>query len=493
MKGLSINPDTDIKEIRKEYQSLKWRAEKKIDSFDSLLWWIVHPTLTLAVTIFFAIRTRDIGQTFLAAVVYGYIPGMFASMIVTGLLSLAIGKRFGQYLENRRLTSAWYQRYQYLRTYIPEYEEAEKIRLAEEKRIRLLPVRTEIRLIGGEVGKIEEVVKASENVIWRKRKWYSEYREYEDAIEECIPMLEGLENQGNLTRARFDELAEEASYEFYSLFRHISGLRQRCELVLAKMQGMKDWTPPVRTRTRPVRNSTGADFQVPRVQSSSPASSHRPPLVANDDRQTVVQQPVVVAPPQPPERRVLNRELKKIPFEDYVGAAKAKMTIGDLGEVVALHYEIRRVEAETGVSSLGKVTRVSEYTDGVGYDIESFSQNEKVFIEVKSTSGSFWTDFYLSANERRVMNNLAKSIGFIESLNYLKRMALLSSASFAVKLRLMLPSISRRPITSSTRKPTRMVMAPCRLKHCSNRANGTGLWPCSGNMNLAVGLNPRKG
>ncbi len=84
------------------------------------------------------------------------------------------------------------------------------------------------------------------------------------------------------------------------------------------------------------------------------------------------------------------------------------MSIGELGEVVALHYEIRRVESETGFSSVGKVMRVSEQTDSAGYDIESFSQGDKVFIEVKSTSGGFWTDFFLTANEERVMKNLGE-------------------------------------------------------------------------------------
>lgn len=408
MKGLSINPDADINEIRKEYRSLKPRAEKRIDSFESL-WLIVHTILTIAVTTFVGFRTLDIWSTLLAAVAYGYIPGFIASAIVAGLLHLVVGNRFARYLENRRLTSTWYQRYQYLSAYIPEYEEAEKLRLAEEKRIRLQPVRDEVQRIRDKVKKIEEVIKTAENIIWRKRKWYSEYREYEDAIEECVPMLDDLEGQGQMARARFSQLAEEASYEFYALFRHITALKQRCHSVLSKMQGMKDWIPPVQTRTS---SRTNGNASIPNSHSTRTRPiSQSPPApspVTSNPIGSEVRQPVVVTPPQPPKRRVLNRELKKIPFEDYVGAAKAKMTIGELGEIVVLHYEIRRVEAEIGASSFGKVTRVSEHTDSLGYDIESFSENDKVFIEVKSTSGGFWTDFFLSANERRVMNNLGE-------------------------------------------------------------------------------------
>lgn len=389
MKKLSVNPNGDINEIRKEYQSLKLRAGKTIDSFD-LLFWIVHPVLTLAVTVFFAFRTLDLRQTLIAAVVYGYIPGVIASAVVTGLLDLAIGKRCRDYLESRRLTSSWYQKYQYLRSYIADYDEAEKLSLEEERRVRLQPVRDEVKRICNQVEEVNNHIRSSENTIWRKRKWYPEYREYEGNIETCISKLEDLREKGQLAKAKFGLLAEEMSYEFNSLFGQISNSRLRCHSVLGKMQGMKDWTPPVRTRTRAERDSTTTEVRRPRVSS----------------RQTTIQQPVVVTPPQPPKRRVLTRQLKKIPLEDYLGAAMAKMTIGELGEVVALHYEIRRVEAETGVSFHGTVSRVSEHTDSVGYDIESFSQGEKVFIEVKSTSGSFWTDFYLSANERQVMNKL---------------------------------------------------------------------------------------
>lgn len=410
MGRLSINQDVTISEIRTEYRSLKWRAEKKIDSFESLLW-IVHSILSVGVIVLVALRTHDLGQTFLAAVIYGYIPGLFASMIVTGLLHLAIGKRFGHYLENRRLESSWYQRYQYLKDYIPAYDEAEKLRLAEEKRVRLQPVRNAVQQIRDNVEKANEVIRTAENILWRKRKWYREYREYEKGIEGCIPGLEELEREGQLARAKFGPLAEEASYEFYNLFRKISDSEQRCRSLLLKIQGMKDWTPPVRTYA-PRNAVSESGNSVPRP-SRNPSigntpQSPTPSIIPNTSHISEIKEPVVVLPPEPPKRRVLNRELKKIPFEDYVGAAKAKMSIGELGEVVALHYEIRRVESETGFSSVGKVTRVSEQTDSAGYDIESFSQGDKVFIEVKSTSGGFWTDFFLTANEERVMKNLGE-------------------------------------------------------------------------------------
>lgn len=418
MNGLSINLPTDINEIRKEHRSLELRAKKKIDlSFDSLFG-VTHLTLTAAVTIFFAITTRDIGQTIVVFFAYIYIPGMIASAIVAGLLSFAVGERLERYLENRRVISPWYERYQYLDTYLSEYDTAENLRLAEERRIqlqklaeekqiRLQPVSNEIQLIRNEVNKIEEVITVSENVIWRKRKWYSEYRKYEDAIGECIPKLEDFRSQSQLIRAKFGQLAEEVSYEFDVLSRRISLLTQRCQSVLEKMESMKDWTPPIQTRSpsrRPTIFST--------VQSTETRTTGQPSQVqtffSSDIEDNEIKQPVVVPMPQPPKPRELNRKLENIPFANYIGAAEAMMKIGEIGEIIVLHYELKRVEEETGLPSLGKVIRVSEESNRFGYDIESFSEDNKVFIEVKSTSGEFWKDFFLSENERRAMENLGE-------------------------------------------------------------------------------------
>jgi hypothetical protein len=51
-----------------------------------------------------------------------------------------------------------------------------------------------------------------------------------------------------------------------------------------------------------------------------------------------------------------------------------------------------------------KVTWVAErFGDGLGYDIESFSdKGHPVFIEVKTTKGPITTPFFISENERRV-------------------------------------------------------------------------------------------
>ncbi len=178
-----------------------------------------------------------------------------------------------------------------------------------------------------------------------------------------------------------------------------------------KDSGYERLAPPVRTHA-PRNAVIESGNSVPRP-SRNPSigntlQSPTPSIIPSTSYISEIKELVVVLPPEPPKRRVLKRELKKIPFEDYVGVAKAKMSIGELGEVVALHYEIRRVESETGFSSVGKVMRVSEQTDSAGYDIESFSQGDKVFIEVKSTSGGFWTDFFLTANEERVMKNLGE-------------------------------------------------------------------------------------
>ncbi len=43
-----------------------------------------------------------------------------------------------------------------------------------------------------------------------------------------------------------------------------------------------------------------------------------------------------------------------------------------------------------------------------GYDIESMFEGERVFIEVKTTRHAFWTDFFLTSNERAKMKELGE-------------------------------------------------------------------------------------
>jgi len=418
MKGLSIKSDDNIEGIRKEYESLKWRATSEIDSSESLLW-IVHSILTVIVIIIVAVKTHSIVSTFVAAVGYGYLPGLIASLIVSGILDAIVGERFERYLKNRRLTRTWYQRYLELGEQIADHDEAKKVRLeqerrheAEAKRLRLLPLHNAIWEINVQLREYETLVRDLDYFFRRKKKWYSEYRPFEENIDQCVERLSDLVSESQRLEEKFEALARESPTSFPYLFNSIFLTQANFKSLLAKMQSMKNWTPPIRTATpkSTVREPTTPPSQPPRMSASRSTivESERSEKEYDFSLPNNIKQPIVVMPPAPPKRRILNRQLKKIPFQDYVGAAQAKMTIGELGEVVVLHYEVRRVQEESGRFGTHRVRRVSEESDSFGYDIESFSQGEKVYIEVKSTSGPFWTDFFLTANERNVMKELGE-------------------------------------------------------------------------------------
>lgn len=404
MPTLSINQEFDIATTRKEYEKLKARAGRTIDSWEDSFGWI-HGFLTLVTTVITAVVTRDVGSTIVAFLAYIYIPGLFVSAIVSGILYFPIVRPLARYFERRKPSTKWYARYLELDEFILEYDREQ----AEQKRIRLLPVRRAIEKLRIEVSLVSQIVGPLQNFFHRKRRWYSYYSSDQEKVLEAIEKLSDIEGAANLVRARFVAVAEEVSYEFLLLFRSISVLQSRCQDLLAKMKSLTNWTPPIRRTTRPTAPPTPTNNQtrqqpprnngvntttaIPRVE----RPTVRPPIVVPE---------VVIPPPPPPKRRVLNRELRAVPLEEYVGAARARMDIGDLGEIVALHYELRRVEAETRRAANGEVTRVSKEIGNLGYDIQSISQGRKVFIEVKSTTGGFWQDFFLSSNELDVMRRL---------------------------------------------------------------------------------------
>ncbi len=97
--------------------------------------------------------------------------------------------------------------------------------------------------------------------------------------------------------------------------------------------------------------------------------------------------------------------IKKI---DYIQKAKSDAEIGELGEQLALEYEIRRLTAIGRPDLVSQVRRVSIKSDAFGYDIESVdvigSKVKKIYIEVKTTVNKLDVDFQVSRNEVETSN-----------------------------------------------------------------------------------------
>jgi len=116
-----------------------------------------------------------------------------------------------------------------------------------------------------------------------------------------------------------------------------------------------------------------------------------------------------VAPVSRPTRKYAKlRDCEVIKKTDYVQKAKTDAEIGELGEKLALEYEVDRLTSLGRPDLAAQVRRVSIKSDAFGYDIESFAmigtEFKKIFIEVKTTINKLDVDFQVSKNEVETSN-----------------------------------------------------------------------------------------
>lgn len=90
---------------------------------------------------------------------------------------------------------------------------------------------------------------------------------------------------------------------------------------------------------------------------------------------------------------------------DYKKLYEKKQNIGSVGEIFAFEWEKRRL-IRNGLS-LDKLIHVSLTNDALGYDIVSVNHDGTTrFIEVKTTTGSSDTSFFMSESEKTAMEKL---------------------------------------------------------------------------------------
>ena len=91
---------------------------------------------------------------------------------------------------------------------------------------------------------------------------------------------------------------------------------------------------------------------------------------------------------------------------DQIAKAKTSKKIGDGGELLVLAKEAQKL-IELGIDKEPK--HIAQTDDSAGYDILSYNENgEEIYIEVKTTTGSIQTPFFISANEVAVSNDLGE-------------------------------------------------------------------------------------
>lgn len=88
---------------------------------------------------------------------------------------------------------------------------------------------------------------------------------------------------------------------------------------------------------------------------------------------------------------------------DYIEREARNRSLGLAGELFVLDYEARRLHSLGKRKLADRVEHVSKTKgDGLGYDILSFEESgSESYIEVKTTSSSSLTPFFISANELR--------------------------------------------------------------------------------------------
>ena len=99
----------------------------------------------------------------------------------------------------------------------------------------------------------------------------------------------------------------------------------------------------------------------------------------------------------------------KVVKVDFLALGMAKKRVGDLGELLAIDYEKKRLTGEGREDLAAKIVHTSrDVGDGTGYDIQSFLKDgTPVYIEVKTTRQNRQADFFLSKREKEVSDQMA--------------------------------------------------------------------------------------
>lgn len=107
----------------------------------------------------------------------------------------------------------------------------------------------------------------------------------------------------------------------------------------------------------------------------------------------------------PKKRNTRGGTKKKQGKRDYIKTAINDFEIGEAGEKIVYNHEKKKlIDAynEGKITDLNnKLEWVSRFDDSLGYDIRSYDveNQQEIYIEVKSTTGSAATPFYMSKNE----------------------------------------------------------------------------------------------
>ncbi len=92
----------------------------------------------------------------------------------------------------------------------------------------------------------------------------------------------------------------------------------------------------------------------------------------------------------------------------YLDLAGKKMEIGMKGELLVMEHERQRLIEQRENPDVRLRHKSAKDGDGFGYDIVSFEEGKEIYIEVKTTTGSFWSNLFFTQNEYDKMNEFGE-------------------------------------------------------------------------------------
>ena len=99
---------------------------------------------------------------------------------------------------------------------------------------------------------------------------------------------------------------------------------------------------------------------------------------------------------------------------DYIELEKRRQDIGEKGEQFVYDQEVARLR-KAGSKYADKVSREPASDPQNGYDIDSFTESgDRIYIEVKSTTGNVDEPFYMTANEREKAKTIKDNGGIYQ-------------------------------------------------------------------------------
>ena len=149
------------------------------------------------------------------------------------------------------------------------------------------------------------------------------------------------------------------------------------------------------------------------------------PMIQNDNLEDIFSTGFI------PSKKRTQAQVQKTKV-DYIELQIQKIEIGLMGELFVLRKEKNNLIQNNLIELANKVIHISQDKgDGYGYDILSYDVNGKEkYIEVKTSVTGLNTDFYLSENEMRKMeevdNYFIYRVYNFDSTNYMGELYIIS-------------------------------------------------------------------